>query len=35
MSIEFLLLSLGFNYFILLRDEQNSNYVCVGGCSWS
>jgi hypothetical protein len=29
MALEFLLLSLGFNSFLLLRDEQNSK--CVGG----
>jgi hypothetical protein len=29
MALEFLLMSLGFNYFLLLRDEQNSKCVCV------
>jgi hypothetical protein len=29
MALEFLLMSLGFNSFLLLRDEQNSR--CVGG----
>jgi hypothetical protein len=29
MTLEFLLLSPGFNSFLLLRDEQNSK--CVGG----
>jgi hypothetical protein len=28
MALEFLLLSPGFNYFLLLRDEQNSKCVC-------
>jgi hypothetical protein len=32
MVLEFLLMSLGFNYFLLLRDEQNSKCVCGGGC---
>jgi hypothetical protein len=35
MALEFLLMSLGFNSFLLLRDEQNSKWVggcvCVGG----
>jgi hypothetical protein len=31
MAWEFLLLSLGFNSFLLLRDEQNSKCVCGGG----
>jgi hypothetical protein len=31
MALEFLLLSLGFNYFLLLRDEQNTKCVCVWG----
>jgi hypothetical protein len=31
MALEFLLMSLGFNSFLLLRDEQNSKCVCVGG----
>jgi hypothetical protein len=31
MALEFLLLSPGFNSFLLLRDEQNSKCVCVGG----
>jgi hypothetical protein len=30
MALEFLLMSLGFNSFLLLRDEQNSKCVCVG-----
>jgi hypothetical protein len=30
MALEFLLMSLGFNYFLLLRDEQNSKCVGVG-----
>jgi hypothetical protein len=30
MALEFLLLSPGFNSFLLLRDEQNSKCVCVG-----
>jgi hypothetical protein len=29
MTLEFLLMSLGFNSFLLLRDEQNSKCVCV------
>jgi hypothetical protein len=29
MALEFLLMSLGFNYFLLVRGEQNSK--CVGG----
>jgi hypothetical protein len=29
MALEFLLMSLGFNSFLMLRDEQNSK--CVGG----
>jgi hypothetical protein len=31
MALKFLLLSQGFNSFLLLRDEQNSKCVCVGG----
>jgi hypothetical protein len=31
MALEFLLMSLGFNSFLLLRDEQNSKCVCGGG----
>jgi hypothetical protein len=31
MALEFLLLSPRFNSFLLLRDEQNSKCVCVGG----
>jgi hypothetical protein len=31
MAVKFLLLSPGFNSFLLLRDEQNSKCVCVGG----
>jgi hypothetical protein len=31
MTLEFSLLSLGFNSFLLLRDEQNSKCVCVWG----
>jgi hypothetical protein len=31
MALEFLPMSLGFNSFLLLRDEQNSKCVCVGG----
>jgi hypothetical protein len=31
MALEFLLLFLGFNSFLLLRDEQNSKCVCGGG----
>jgi hypothetical protein len=31
MALEFLLLSSGFNFFLLLRDEQNSKCVCVEG----
>jgi hypothetical protein len=31
MAQEFLLISPGFNFFLLLRDEQNSNCVCGGG----
>jgi hypothetical protein len=31
MALEFLLTSPGFNSFLLLRDEQNSKCVCVGG----
>jgi hypothetical protein len=31
MALEFLLLSPGFNSFLLLRDEQNSKCVCGGG----
>jgi hypothetical protein len=31
MTLEFLLMSLGFNSFILPRDEQNSMCVCGGG----
>jgi hypothetical protein len=31
MALEFLLMSPGFNFFILLRDKQNSKCVCVGG----
>jgi hypothetical protein len=31
MALDFLLLSLGFNSFLLLRDEKNSKCVCVGG----
>jgi hypothetical protein len=31
MALEFLLVSSGFNYFLLLRDEQNSMCVCRGG----
>jgi hypothetical protein len=31
MAQEFLLLSPGFICFLLLRDEQNSKCVCVGG----
>jgi hypothetical protein len=30
MALEFLLMSLRFNSFLLLRDEQNSKCVCVG-----
>jgi hypothetical protein len=30
MALEFLLLSPGFNSFLLLRDEQNSKCVCRG-----
>jgi hypothetical protein len=30
MALEFLLMSPGFNYFLLLRDEKNSKCVC--GC---
>jgi hypothetical protein len=30
MTLEFLLLSLGLNSFLLLRDEQNSKCVCGG-----
>jgi hypothetical protein len=32
MTLEFLLMSLGFNSFLLLRDEKNSVCVCGGGC---
>jgi hypothetical protein len=31
MALEFLLMSPGFNYFLSLRDEQNSKYGGVGG----
>jgi hypothetical protein len=31
MALEFLLMSPGFNYFLLLKDEQNSKFVCGGG----
>jgi hypothetical protein len=31
MALEFFLLFLGFDNFLLLRDEQNSKCVCVGG----
>jgi hypothetical protein len=31
MTLEFLLLSPGFNSFLLLRDDQNSKSVCVSG----
>jgi hypothetical protein len=31
MALEFLLMSLGFNSFLLLRDEQNSRW---GGGGW-
>jgi hypothetical protein len=31
MTLEFLLMSPVFNSFLLLRDEQNSKYVCVWG----
>jgi hypothetical protein len=31
MALEFLLMSLGFNSFLLLRDEQNSKCVWGGG----
>jgi hypothetical protein len=31
MALEFLLMSPGFNSFLLLRDEQNSKCVCVWG----
>jgi hypothetical protein len=31
MALEFLLMSPGFNSFLLLRDEQNSKCVCGGG----
>jgi hypothetical protein len=31
MPLEFLLMSLVFNSFLLLRDEQNSKCVCVWG----
>jgi hypothetical protein len=31
MALEFLLMSPGFNYFLLLRDKHNSKCVCVGG----
>jgi hypothetical protein len=31
MALEFLLMFLGFNSFLLLRDEQNSNCVCLWG----
>jgi hypothetical protein len=31
MALEFLLLSPGFNSFLLLRDEQHSKCVCVSG----
>jgi hypothetical protein len=31
MALKFLLLSQGFNSFLLLRDEQNSKCVCVWG----
>jgi hypothetical protein len=31
MTLEFLLMSSGFHSFLLLRDEQNSKCVCVGG----
>jgi hypothetical protein len=30
MALEFLLISPGFNSFLLLRDEQNSKCVCGG-----
>jgi hypothetical protein len=30
MALEFLLMSLGFNSFLLLRDKQNSKCVCWG-----
>jgi hypothetical protein len=30
MALEFLLMSPGFNSFLLLRDEQNSKCVCGG-----
>jgi hypothetical protein len=32
MALEFLLMIPEFNSFVLLRDEQNSKCVCVGGC---
>jgi hypothetical protein len=35
MALEFLLMSPGFDSFLLFRDEQNSKCVCVGGCWWS
>jgi hypothetical protein len=31
MELEFLLVSLGFNSFLLLREEENSKCVCVWG----
>jgi hypothetical protein len=31
MALEFLLMSPGFNSFLLIRDEQNSKCVCGGG----
>jgi hypothetical protein len=31
MALEFLLMSPGFNSFLLLMDEKNSMCVCVGG----
>jgi hypothetical protein len=31
MALEFLLMSPGFNYYFLLRDEQNSKCVWGGG----
>jgi hypothetical protein len=30
LALEFLFMSLGFNSFVLLRDEQNSTCVCGG-----